>query len=122
MKNYVHVVILGILVASGFYYTEQPVGMFDKEFELKGEVHDALFGLLEDGLFERNGLTIDASGVQSVSVSDGKASFDPPIKVDWKFLSTTVTDVTAEIGDNTIFIDVDRSPVDVRIRRDDSQE
>ena len=70
---------------------------------------------MEDGTYEKDDLRIDASGVQTIRVHNGRLTFDPPIQINWKFIETTVTEVSVDHEGTSIFIDVDHSPIDVKV-------
>ena len=91
------------------------VGLFDKEITVDQRVHATIVGLLETGKYQEKNLLIDASQTQSISISNGRMVFDPPIKINWKFIETTITDIAAEPDGTSILIDVDHSPIDVRV-------
>jgi hypothetical protein len=87
----------------------------DKHIEVEESILDVIHSLLDHGKVAKDNAIFDLSPVQTVTISDNKLTFNPPAKVMWRFLSTTVTNITAHRSDKSIFIDIDHSPVDIKL-------
>ena len=111
----VAVVLIGLVISLAVEPKSMVSKSFlDKEIEIDSEAYIALKSILSSGTFSKDDLEIDFGGVQTMTM-DGVLVFDPPARVSWKFLKTTVTKIKAGINDNSIFIDVDSSPIDVNV-------
>jgi len=111
----VAVVLIGLVISLAVEPKSMVSKSFlDKEIEIDSEAYIALKSILSSGTFSKDDLEIDFGGVQTMTM-DGGLVFDPPARVSWKFLKTTVTKIKAGINDNSIFIDVDSSPIDVNV-------
>ena len=110
---------MGILFIGYLLYTSPPVqtttSFIDKRVEVEESILNVIHSLLDHGRVTQDNAVFDLSPVQTVTVSDNKLTFNPPAKVMWRFLSTTITNITASRDDNSIFIDVDHSPVDIKL-------
>ena len=110
---------VGILLILYFICTSPPVptakSFMDKHIEVEESILDVIHSLLDHGKVAKDNAIFDLSPVQTVTISDNKLTFNPPAKVMWRFLSTTVTNITASRNDKSIFIDVDHSPVDIKL-------
>jgi len=120
MKTLLHPVVIACLILAGsFLYIPEEKGrvasLLDREFYVDPEIHSILTGLIETGQYSDGDILIDASPVQTVEVADGKVIFNPPVIVQWKFISTTVTEIQAGVGGSSIFVDIDNSPVDINV-------
>jgi hypothetical protein len=92
------------------------MGLFDdRELKISRELHEILFSLLQYRGFTHGDIDVDASEVKRVIPERGGLTFVDPIKVKWKFLKTTIRRITAQEQDGSILIDVDNSPVDVKV-------
>jgi hypothetical protein len=110
---------MGLAIAYAFWSTPAlPVVSLslDKSLEIDSEIHDSIVSLLDTGLFRDGDATVDLSGVQAVAVSNGVLRFNPPVQVRWKWISSTITEVRTNQADGSIFVNIDNSPVNVRIR------
>jgi len=87
----------------------------DRHIEVEESILNVIHSLLDHGKASKDNAILDLSPVQTVTISDNKLTFNPPAKVMWRFLSTTVTNITAHRNDKSIFIDVDHSPVDIKL-------
>jgi len=110
---------IGILFIGYLLYTSPPTqtttSFIDKRIEVDESILNVIHSLLDHGKVTQDNAVLDLSPVQTVTVSDNKLTFNPPAKVMWRFLSTTITNITASRDDNSIFIDVDHSPVDIKL-------
>ena len=88
----------------------------DKSLEIDSEIHESIVSLLNTGLFQDGDATVDLSGVQTVKVSNGVLRFDPPVQVKWRWISSTITEARTNQADGSIVIDIDNSPINLRIR------
>ena len=110
---------MGILLIGYLVCTSPPVptttSFIDKHIEVEESTLNIIHSLLDDGKVTQDNAVLDLSPVQTITISDNKLTFNPPAKVMWRFLSTTITNITASRDDNSIFIDVDHSPVDIKL-------
>ena len=87
--------------------------------KINPELYQMLRSLLNTGKIEKDGNTLDFSPVQNITVGNGFMQFDPPLKVSGKFgpfkINTTITEISAK-ATNSIFVDIDSSPVNVEIK------
>jgi len=109
----------GILLIFYLVFTSPPVpttkSFIDKHIKVEESILNVIHSLLDHGKVAQDNAVLDLSPVQTVTISDNKLTFNPPAKVVWRFLSTTITNITANRNDKSIFIDVDHSPVDIKL-------
>jgi hypothetical protein len=91
---------------------------YDYPVAVPASVYRLLDSLLKTGTLEQSGVTLDFSGVQTITIADGKMSFNPPPKVSATMagvaIRTTVSSLTA--GTDGIKVEVDNSPINVEIQ------
>ncbi len=93
----------------------------DYGIKIDADTFKLLADLLSTGKAEKDGKSIDFSPVQAITLKDNKLLLDPPAKVSAKFgplrLRTTLSAVTLnESGEQSIEIELDKSPVDIEIK------
>ncbi len=93
----------------------------DYGIKIDADTFKLLAALLSTGKAEKDGKSIDFSPVQTITLKDNKLLLDPPAKVSAKFgplrLRTTLSAVTLnESGEQSIEIELDKSPVDIEIK------
>jgi hypothetical protein len=112
-------VVSVVLIIGGLLLVEpelQPAGLLDDhELKIPADVYNIMVGVLEDGTYVDGNISIDASKLQTIQIGNGRAKMNPPIEVRWKFLRTTVEDVSVQNRGRSILVDVNRSPIDLRI-------
>lgn len=83
------------------------------------ELFRMLKSLLSTGKIEKDGKLADFSKTQTISISNGVMTFDPPLVVSGKFgpvrIKSTITEVKAT-ANNSILVDINSSPINVEIR------
>ena len=92
--------------------------MMDIPVNIDPKLYTFLRDLLASGKASHNGIDVDMTGTQKITISGDRLLFDPPVKVKVNKgifrVSTTVTSVkNAKSG---IHINVDNSPVDIEVR------
>lgn len=93
----------------------------DYGIKIDADTFKLLAALLSTGKAEKDGKSIDFSPVQTITLKDNKLLLDPPAKVSAKFgplrLRTTLSAVKLnESGEQSIEIELDKSPVDIEIK------
>ena len=93
----------------------------DYGIKIDADTFKLLAALLSTGKAEKDGKSIDFSPVQTMTLKDNKLLLDPPAKVSAKFgplrLRTTLSAVTLnESGEQSIEIELDKSPVDIELK------
>ena len=93
----------------------------DYGIKIDADTFKLLAALLSTGKAEKDGKSIDFSPVQTITLKNNKLLLDPPAKVSAKFgplrLRTTLSAVTLnESGEQSIEIELDKSPVDIEIK------
>ena len=93
----------------------------DYGMKIDADTFKLLAALLSTGKAEKDGKSIDFSPVQTITLKNNKLLLDPPAKVSAKFgplrLRTTLSAVTLnESGEQSIEIELDKSPVDIEIK------
>ena len=107
--------IVAVLLIPQAPENKSNLSLLDKSLPIDRELHETVFALLETGRFEKDDLVIDGTELQTITLDNGKLEFSPPLRVKWRFISTTVTDVSLNTDENSIFIDIDSSPIDVNV-------
>lgn len=102
----------------------QVVGLGDAVIKLPSEQYGPIEHLLLTGKVLRDHWVLDFSSVQTITVSDGRMVFNPPATVTYDGpgrldIGTTITEITARPADGLIFVDVDMSPIDLKVVPDD---
>lgn len=113
---------IGIVIAYAIWSTPTlPVVSLslDKSLEIDSEIHESIVNILDTGLLKDGDATVDFSGLQTMEVSNGRLRFNPPVKVKWKWISSTITEARTDQDDGSIFIDINNSPINLRIRPSD---
>jgi hypothetical protein len=117
-----HLPILGLvfglaLVLSGATSSKfAPTRLFgDRKLEIDPEDYRHLETFLASGSYADGDIKIDASAVQTVEVKDGAVVFNPPIKVRWKFVSSSVDTMSIYKAGQSILVDINHSPIDLQI-------
>ena len=93
----------------------------DYGIKIDADTFKLLAALLSTGKAEKDGKSIDFSPVQTITLKNNKLLLDPPAKVSAKFgplrFRTTLSAVTLnESGEQSIEIELDKSPVDIEIK------
>lgn len=87
---------------------------------IPAEIYDALTALLKDGKVEKDGKLIDFSPVQTITISNGKVTLNPPARISAKIgmlrINTTISEIR-KTGTG-IKVDINNSPLDVELRRE----
>ena len=91
---------------------------YDYPVPVPASVYRLLDSLLKTGTLEQSGVLLDFSGVQTITIANGKMSFNPPPKVATTVagvsIRTTVSSLTA--GTDGIKVEIDNSPINVEIQ------
>ena len=95
----------------------QPLS-YDYPVPIPASVYRLLDSLLKTGTLEQSGVLLDFSGVQTITIANGKMSFNPPPKVATTVagvaIRTTVSSLTA--GTDGVKVEIDNAPVNVEIQ------
>ena len=99
----------------------QPIeGLPDVRLSLPEELLTPLITVLQGKPLLKDNWSLDLSGVQQVTVGDGKAWLSPPAKIKYDGpgllnIGTTVSVISVQEDGKTLLIDIDRSPIDVKV-------
>ena len=92
--------------------------MLKVPIEVPPEIYELIKVFMETGVVEQDGKSVDFSTVQTITITDGRVTLDPPAKVAAKVgpmnIKTTIT--TMKVRKGGIKINIDNSPIDVEVR------
>jgi len=101
-----------------------PTGfMRDIRVEVPAKVFELSKSLLTSGSIRIGEVDVDMGTVNTVTVGGGKLVFDPPARIRYDGpgilnFGTTVTEITVIPDGSALLIDVNRSPIDVKVVTD----
>jgi len=89
----------------------------DYPIKINAKLYQLLKDLLNDGIIQQDGKSADFSYVQTITIDNGKVSFDPPVKVslDTGVLNITTTVSEARTVGDGIHVEVDHSPINIKV-------
>jgi|688.fasta_scaffold29179_10 hypothetical protein len=90
----------------------------NKQIEVDSELYAQLRRLLEQGIVHYDGSTVDFSTVQTITITQGKATFRPPIGFQTRVgpINVKTTISSASVKDGGIRIEIDNSPIDIEVK------
>lgn len=89
-----------------------------RSLEINSQLYAGLRALLSTGCVTIGDLTVDFSTLQQLRLNANRASFNPPVRVEYKGplgirVATTITHIT--LRPHAIRIEVDNSPIDMEL-------
>ncbi len=92
--------------------------MLDREINISPVLFKVLSSLLSTGKIEHEENLLDLSPVQTITISKGKVTLDPPAKVSAKIagirILTTISEITK--SGSGINININNSPIDLELK------
>jgi hypothetical protein len=97
------------------------------------KIFDAIVKVMQTGCIQLDGAEADMSADQTIRIRDGKLTFNPPLKVKKNIsiaggwlgsikVGSAIADVVFRAANDTIFIDLIGSPIDVELYPQDSAD
>jgi hypothetical protein len=113
-------IVCGLILLAVLFYPQGSQYGYSKSITIPEEIFNPLQSFIQTGKVEKDGWMIDFSDVQTITVAEGKAVYNPPAKISGKVafvgIKTTITEIRATAKD-TIIIDIDNSPVDLELTK-----